>query len=97
MAIIFQWDRRKALSNAAKHGVTFTEAATAFADPFSVTAPDQRHSVDGDRFVVFWQSNRCRLVAVMFTARRGTIRIISACLMTPRERRKYEGGGEYDA
>jgi uncharacterized DUF497 family protein len=30
---VFSWDARKALSNLKKHGVSFEEAATVFADP----------------------------------------------------------------
>jgi hypothetical protein len=96
MDLIFEWDRRKALSNAAKHGVTFTEAATAFADPLSVTVSDPRHSGSETRLAVFGQSDRGRFVAVMYTERWNAIRIISARLMTPRERRAYETGGGHD-
>jgi uncharacterized DUF497 family protein len=92
MDIIFDWDRRKALSNAAKHGVTFTEAATVFADPLSVTVPDPRHSSGEERFVVFGQSGLGRFLAAMYTERRNAVRIISARLMTPREKRAYERG-----
>jgi len=30
---VFSWDTRKALRNLEKHGVSFEEAATVFADP----------------------------------------------------------------
>ncbi|HVZ71410.1 MAG TPA: BrnT family toxin, partial [Polyangia bacterium] len=33
----FEWDPEKARRNLAKHGVSFEEAATAFADPLSIT------------------------------------------------------------
>ena len=29
----FEWDDSKALSNVAKHGISFDEATTAFSDP----------------------------------------------------------------
>ena len=32
----FEWDSDKATSNLAKHGVSFAEAATVFADPVAV-------------------------------------------------------------
>jgi uncharacterized DUF497 family protein len=35
----FTWDRAKAAANARKHGVTFEEAVTSFADPLSITIP----------------------------------------------------------
>ena len=33
MGLKFEWDRRKAVLNIKKHGVSFEEAATAFGDP----------------------------------------------------------------
>lgn len=94
MEIDFEWDSDKAESNLRKHGVSFTEAGTAFGDPLSVTVPDPRHSAGEERFVLHGRSNRGRLLAVMHTERQGAIRIISARLMTPRERREYEEGEE---
>ena len=85
MDFIFEWDDRKALSNAAKHGVTFAEAATTFADPLSVTVPDARHDGGEVRFAVFGQSGFGRLLVVMYTERWSAIRIISARPVTPRE------------
>ncbi len=40
MPLHFEWDARKATSNAAKHGVSFKEATTVFGDPRSLTIPD---------------------------------------------------------
>ena len=39
----FEWDPEKAATNLRKHGVSFEEALTAFADPLSVSVrdPDQ--------------------------------------------------------
>ena len=45
MSLEFEWDPDKAVANAAKHGVRFEEAATAFADPLSITVSDPDHSV----------------------------------------------------
>jgi uncharacterized protein len=36
----FDWDPKKAARNLAKHGVSFTEAASAFGDALSITIPD---------------------------------------------------------
>jgi len=33
VAYIFEWDPKKANANVRKHGVTFEEACTVFADP----------------------------------------------------------------
>lgn len=92
MEIAFEWDPEKAERNNRKHGVTFTEAATAFGDPLSVVLPDPRHSIGEERFVLFGRSDRTRLMTVMYTERGEEIRIISARLMTPREKREYAEG-----
>jgi uncharacterized DUF497 family protein len=42
----FEWDRRKAIANLAKHGVSFEEATTVFGDPLTTTIPDPLHSKD---------------------------------------------------
>jgi len=36
MPLSFEWDRRKGSANLAKHGVTFEEVTTVFADPLAV-------------------------------------------------------------
>ncbi len=36
----FEWDSDKAASNLTKHGVSFFEGATVFADPFAVYLDD---------------------------------------------------------
>jgi uncharacterized protein len=39
--LIFDWDPAKARANLTKHGVAFSEAVTAFADPLSITIPER--------------------------------------------------------
>ena len=88
----FDWDARKAASNFTKHGVSFEEAATAFADSLSITVRDPEHSGQEDRFVLLGTSHLARLVVVVHTERGDTIRLISARLATPAERRQHEEG-----
>jgi uncharacterized DUF497 family protein len=97
MGLHFEWDRRKAFENGAKHGVTFVEAKTVFADPLAVIVEDDRHSRGEVRQAVFGVSDRGRHLAVMFTVRGSAFRIISARVMTSRERREYEEGDESNA
>jgi uncharacterized protein len=52
MALRFTWDPAKAATNLRDHGVSFLEAATAFADPWSATVADPDHSVREARFVL---------------------------------------------
>lgn len=92
MPLRFTWDARKAAANVRKHGITFIEAATAFADPLSITIDDADHSDLEDRFILIGQSNRKRLVVVAHVERSDTIRIISARPAGRRERIEYEEG-----
>ena len=86
----FEWDDQKALANVKKHGVTFGEATEVFYDPNAVEANDPQHSDDEDRFVIIGYSTR-QLLFVVFAQRYGdVIRIISARLPTPVERKLYE-------
>lgn len=86
----FEWNEKKALRNARKHGVTFDEAVTVFSDPLSVTIPDPEHSEDEERFVDIGSSDNGRVLVVVYTERYGRIRIISGRKATVAERRRYE-------
>jgi uncharacterized DUF497 family protein len=90
LALEFEWNPRKALSNLEKHGVSFEEAATIFGDPLGCIMSDPRHSVEEERFVLLGLSGDKRLLAVMFADRQGAVRIISARRVTRSERRNYE-------
>ena len=92
MGLTFEWDKRKAASNLQKHGVGFDEAATAFSDPLSITIPDPDHSEKEDRCILVGESFRGRLLVVVHTERSDNLRLISARLATPTERRTYAQG-----
>jgi uncharacterized DUF497 family protein len=87
----FEWDPRKARDNVAKHGVTFQEALTVFADEAALLIPDPDHSEDEKRFVLLGVSARLRTLVVVHCDREGmnVIRIISARKATRTERRDY--------
>jgi uncharacterized DUF497 family protein len=59
---LFEWDPKKAGSNLRKHGISFEEATTVFADPLAVLKPDPDHPVDEERYLVLGMSERGRLV-----------------------------------
>jgi uncharacterized DUF497 family protein len=92
MSLDVEWDPEKAAANAAKHGVTFNEAATVLADPLSVILSDPDHSGEEERLLLFGQSESGRFLVVSLTERADAVRIISARQMTSRERREYEKG-----
>ena len=92
MPLNFEWDEQKAKTNAAKHGVSFGEAATVFADPLSLTIPDPAHSQAEERFIILGKSHSGKLLVVVHTERSDNLRIISARRASRRERKNYEEG-----
>ncbi len=87
---LFDWDATKADMNRRKHGVTFEEATTVFADPLSMLQADPDHSLGEERFLVLGMSNRRRLLVVAFAERPPRTRLISARKATRKERKQYE-------
>lgn len=92
MSLTFEWDDAKASDNLKKHGTSFSEASTVFADPLARTIADPLHSAQEGRFVILGQSGLQRSLVVVHTYRGEIIRIISARPATPRERKDYERG-----
>ena len=89
----FAWDRRKETVNRKKHGVTFSEAKTAFYDENARLITDPDHFEAEDRFILLGLSSQLRLLVVCHCYRgdQDTIRIISARKANRSERREYEG------
>ena len=85
----FEWASRKATENRRKHGVSFEDAVTAFADP--LVDPDHS-STAARRYILVGRSARGRLLVVSHAERDTVIRIISARPATRRERTQYEEG-----
>lgn len=86
----FEWDAAKAASNVTKHGVSFPEAATVFADPFAVYLDD---GSGAGTLVVIGTSLRERVLYVVHVERGERDRIISARPAESGERAVYETGG----
>ena len=90
MSLQFEWDEDKAKANAEKHGVTFEEAPSVFADPLAAIFTDEAHAGEELREIMVGHSARGRLLLVSFTEQAEAIRIIGARQATKRERRDYE-------
>jgi hypothetical protein len=88
----FEWDADKSDVNMKKHGVSFHEASTVFADPLALTFNDPDHSIGEHRFLTFGYSRSKQLLVVVHTERRGRTRLISARRATRQERKIYENG-----
>lgn len=77
--MIFDWDDNKAESNKKKHGVSFAEAATAFADPNAIEFLDSKNSDKEDRWILVGLSARSQVLLVVFVEREEKfVRIVSA-------------------
>ena len=87
----FEWDSEKAASNLVKHGVSFPEAATVFADPLAVYLDDG--SGLGNMLVI-GTSLQERILCVVHVERGERDRIISARSATSGEREVYESGAK---
>ena len=87
----FEWDLTKAAANLRKHGVSFEDARTVFADENAKLIDDPDHSEEEDRFVLLGVSSSLRLLVVCHCCRSGgnVIRIISARKAEAHERNCY--------
>jgi hypothetical protein len=66
MSVNFEWDRDKARANLSKHGLSFEEASTVFADPLSMAIIDPVHtSGKEERFVTIGTSYQGALIVVV--------------------------------
>lgn len=90
LKVNFEWDPQKAERNQLKHGVSFREAASIFADPLSITYDDPVHSGNEHRFITVGMSYKGRVLLAAHVDRRDRVRIISARQTTRRERKHYE-------
>lgn len=89
--IIFSWDDRKERENSQKHGISFEEATTVFADESARLKHDPEHSQREDRFLLLGFNAKLRILVVVHAYRQDEteIRIISARKATHNERKQY--------
>jgi len=73
----FEWDPDKDIENQKKHGISFSNAQYAFADPHRIIAEDLNHSNHEPRYYCFGKVGE-GIVTVRFTYRGNMIRIIGA-------------------
>ena len=87
----FEWDARKAASNAAKHGITLNEAKSVFYDEDALVIPDPDHSKEEERFIITGRSGELRILVVIHCFRKtgSSIRIISARRAGTQEQKPY--------
>jgi len=90
--LIFEWDSEKERDNIREHGIDFEAAERAFFDYHRMERHDDDSSNDEDR----WQTMGFfdDVLFVVYTERGEVIRIISARIAEPFERRIYYGNSE---
>ncbi len=89
--LTFEWDERKSVINAKKHGASFEEAKSVFVDERAKLIDDPDHSEDEDRFILLGLSSALRLLLVChcYRAEGNVIRIISARKASAHESKSY--------
>jgi uncharacterized protein len=90
----FEWHPPKAAANLKKHKVSFDEAKTVFGDKRHLEVTDREHSFDEMRHLAIGRSEKGRILTLAFTERAAKIRLISARVAEPWERREYENRDE---
>ena len=86
---IFEWDDAKVESNQRKHGVAFLIAMTVFDDPFSIGFIDPLSGEYGEERFVIVGMGGTELLAVTYTDRGESVRLISARRATRKEHDDY--------
>ncbi|MEW5806583.1 MAG: BrnT family toxin [Acidobacteriota bacterium] len=78
--ISFEWNDKKNVLNRKKHGISFEEAQTVFADEQALLIHDPDHLHEEDRFILLGLSSKLRILIVSHCYRKKDekIRIISA-------------------
>jgi uncharacterized DUF497 family protein len=85
----FDWNEANLTKNWEKHRVTPWECEQAFFNLPLVVAEDSAHSAIEARYYVLGQTDTGRRLFLVFTTRKGRIRVISARDMSAKERRTY--------
>ena len=85
----FEWDEEKNRSNKRKHGISFETASRIFYDVNRIELPDERHSLEEDRYISIGMVDD--ILIVIHTDRNEKIRIISARFARKKERSIYYG------
>ena len=93
----FAWDSEKAASNLTKHGVSFEDGRTIFADPDEVMLPDPDHSAEEERYISIGRASNGELMLACYTEDDEAIRLISVRKAAAPEIRIYWRQGDGDA
>ena len=85
----FEWDDANLSKIWEKHGVSAAECEEVFFNSPLLSGPDERHSGREVRYYVLGQTDSRRQLFIVFTHRRGLIRVVTARDMSRREREVF--------
>lgn len=88
--IKFEWNKGNINKNLIKHKIKNEEAEEIFVNQSIVWLKDEKHSSQEARQMVLGKTDKGRLLSVIYTIRKNQVRIISARIMSRKERRLYE-------
>lgn len=86
----FEWDRGNKDKNFIKHQVLNSECEQVFFNEPLIILDDEEHSDKEKRFFTLGKTDRERKLMIVFTLRKGLIRVISARDMSRKEKKLYE-------
>lgn len=86
----FDWDIGNKEKNLVKHKVSNQEGEEVFFNEPVLIFQDAKHSQKEERLVAYGRTDKKRLLIVVFSIRKGLIRIISSRDQHKKERRVYE-------
>jgi uncharacterized DUF497 family protein len=90
----FVWDPAKATANIREHGVYFEDAEHIFDDPLRVKRRDDDSSIDEERYQTIGMAGQV-LFVVYIEEDTDDVRLISARIADPKERRIYGNSKTY--
>lgn len=88
--IAFDWDKGNIGKNLIKHNVSDKETEEVFKNKPIFILKDEKHSLVEKRYMIWGTTNKGRRLSVIFTIRKGKIRVISSRNMHKKERKEYE-------
>jgi len=88
--IRFEWDKGNRDKSLKKHEVANKESEQTFENKPRFIFEDPKHSLREQRYGLFGQTDKGRLLSIVFTIREEKIRIITARDISRKERSSYE-------
>lgn len=86
----FEWDEGNLQKNWEVHRVSASECEQVFFNYPLTVASDVKHSEKESRYYALGQTDKGRLIYLVFTIRNNLVRVISARDMSRKERKEYE-------